>query len=186
MKMEAWELSATVREGYQILLRAQARADLPVEYARIALYYRTLGEKCLAWATEVEGERLKREFAALESIREKSGFGCRSYRFDAGCVWEDGEGDLIAFVCESTLSGMRQMPEKRYHRSAQVWSRKEELILPKEEVAALFSPQGKRALKGVYVDGIYPRGDRLLFFRNPTETEPFSAWETERCGENPS
>ena len=121
MKNEKWVISATVRDGYQVLLRAEARAELPTEYGRIALYYRTLGEKCIAWATEVYGERLKKEFLALQTIRERSSFGCGCYRFEAGSVWEAGE-DLIAFVCDSTLTGVREGHSKRFHRRLRCYS----------------------------------------------------------------
>ena len=121
--------------------------------------------------SEVHGEMLRKEFLALESIREKSQFRTQKYQFFMRPVWESEMH--VAILCESKLLHQRTTPEKSYHRLSHVWNRKENTILPPGQVVELF--QKKAALKtvGFRPDGIYPEADSIVFFRNPRDREGF-------------
>ena len=44
------ELHATVREGYQILMRADAELYLPEEKPRMLEFYKRMAQTCMRWA----------------------------------------------------------------------------------------------------------------------------------------
>ena len=62
MNVEKSERHATVREGYQILLRADAEVLEMMDKPKIRAFYRNMGETCMRWAQEVYGESLRKEF----------------------------------------------------------------------------------------------------------------------------
>ena len=172
IEMAKEERRASVREGYQILLRAKAELILPIAQAEIARYYSELANKCMEWATEVEGERLRREFLALEDTRDRARFRMREYRFTMRCVWESE--DAVAILCESYLRGQASVPDRSYHRLSHVWNVGEQTILPARQILSKF---GLSRIPGEVCfrpDGIYPEGETLVFFQNPKEKQPFA------------
>ena len=72
---------ACVREGYQVLLRAEAEILLPDGKDVIGNYYRLLVEKCMSWATDVHGERIRQEFLSLEDLHDRALWRAQKYRF---------------------------------------------------------------------------------------------------------
>ena len=171
MKLEKIEKRLVVREGYQILLRAEAELLLPVDKPKIAWFYEQTAKTCMKWAEEVRGEALRREFLALEGVREKSRFATQRYRFSMRCPWE--EGDWIVLLCESTLTGQWRSPQTSYHRISHVWNCREELILPFSQILSTFGMQLEKKQLPFRPDGIYPEGDDMVFFRNVTENMRF-------------
>ena len=158
-----------VREGYQILLRADAVLRLPPDAERIAEYYRSTALACLRWAEQAEGERLRRAYLALESNRERARFRPSDYRLECGPVWE-GNGHA-AWVCRSELRGAGGAPFVRC--TAQVWNLTEQTLLPPAQVLRLFRPAGRRRWRPPFrPDGVYPLGGELVFFRNGGAGEP--------------
>lgn len=181
MKVEQKELHATVREGYQILLRAEAMCQLPIEMPKIRSFYELMVDTCMRWALEVYGERLRREFLSLESVHEKSQFRTQRYRMTVHIPWEaDG---LSVFLCESYLTGRWRTPQKAYRRIAHVWCMEEELILPFSEILQRFGVKLKREMLPFRPDGIYPSGEELIFFQNATDVHPFAEHRLPICRE---
>ncbi len=171
MNMEKSERHTVVREGYQILLRAEAIclrfSDQPVMQA----FYERLSDTCMQWAQSVYGERLRREFLALDSTREKSQFGTQHYFLQMRCVWErDG---LAAILCESKLTGQWKEPQKSYHRISHVWNTAEETLLPFDEILRSVGFHLPREKLPFRPDGIYPDGEHIVCFRNVTDQTPF-------------
>lgn len=171
MEVDQRELRAVVREGYQVILRAEARLLLPVGKEEIRDFYVRLGEACMKWARDVEGELLRRSFCALSSPRERAAFRVGQYRFGMRIPWETER--FAAVVCESDLSGERDALQGGFHRTAQVWDLQRQLILPPRQVLSLFSPRIKRRMLPFSADGIYPEGKDLVLFRNPSEKGDF-------------
>ena len=172
MKVEKRELRTVVREGYQILLRAEIECFLPIEKKEISQFYEVLTETCLKWVQEVCGERLRREFLALESVHEKSQFRTQRYRMMVHSPWE--EDGFATILCESRMTGQWKIPQKAYHRIAHVWNLEEESILPPAEVLARCGIRIKRRMLPFRPDGIYPMGDEVIFFRNASDFFPFA------------
>ncbi|MBE6553502.1 MAG: hypothetical protein E7666_04075 [Ruminococcaceae bacterium] len=165
------EMHATVREGYQILMRADAELYLPEECPKMLEFYERMAQTCMRWAEEVHGEALKRDFAEVESIREKSQFHTQHYKLRIHVPWvEDG---YAVYLCESELLGQWREPQKSYHRISHVWSVKEELILPQAQILHGFGMKLTRNMLPFRPDGIYPCGDKMIFFRNATDNLPF-------------
>ena len=171
MDTERKSLHATVREGYQILLRADAEYLLPIGRERIRKFYESLTDTCLKWALEVYGEGLRREFLALESVREKSQFRTQRYRLLITAPYSDGVH--TAFLCESWLTGQWKSPQEGYRRSAQVWNEEEESLLPAGELLSHFGIRLKTGMLPFRPHGIYPEGEEMVFFRNASERERF-------------
>ncbi len=171
MNFESNEMHATVREGYQILLRAEARLRLPIDKPVIRAFYERLANTCMRWATEVHGEMLRREFSALEGVRERSQFGTQHYRLRMGFPWS--EERYLAVICESRLDGQWHEPQKSYHRISHVWDTEEESILPIPQILRLFGFTAGRGVQPFRPDGVYPEEDRMVFFRNASDTDPF-------------
>ncbi len=157
---------ATVTEGYRILLQAESRLTLPVAYPQICKFYRTVAEKCLTWACEMQGERIRRSFVELPSIHERSRFSVRLYRLEVAPVWESATHAVI--LCRSIFEDPDLPPPQRLHRMAQTWCLSEETALPMAQVRAFF---GCRSLP-FRPEGVYPEGEELVFFRNANAVSP--------------
>lgn len=171
MNMEKKELCATVREGYQILMRAKAEWEVPIEKEKIADFYQRLAEKCMLWASEVHGEMLRKNFLSLEEIREKSQFGTQEYQLRIYMIWSSDE--YAAFVCESWLRGKVEGFKKGYHRISHVWNLTEQTALPFSQILKRFETVEQDYVVPFVPDGIYPEKDELVFFKNATETKSF-------------
>ncbi len=169
MRLEACERRAVVREGYQILMRAEARLCLPQDHERIASYYQALAEKCMTWAIEVRGECLRREFSALADTREKARFSMRRYSFVMSVPWEDEA--LAAILCESYLSGEGS---RCSHRLSHVWNLQEQTILPPGQIEKRFLAKGRHEGLPFRPDGIYPSEGELVYFRNARGDHAFA------------
>ncbi|MBQ7346795.1 MAG: hypothetical protein IJW55_02465 [Clostridia bacterium] len=181
MKIEKIEKHGTVREGYQILLRADAELLLPEEKPLMREFYLHLAQTCMTWAQSVYGESLRKEFLALESVREKSQFRAQHYHLKMRIPWE--EGIHAAILCESKLTGQWKEPQKSYHRISHVWNTEEETLLPFSEILKTFGiklSQGKLPFRP---DGIYPEGEQMVFFRNVTDHMAFLEQKLPRSAE---
>lgn len=185
METEQKMLRSTVREGYQVLLRAEAELLLPLQGERMRSFYCRLGEVCMHWAVEIEGGRLRAAYRALESLRERSSFRTGSYRLQMRIPWEAGE--LVAILCESELRGESLPARTGLHRTAQVWDRKEELILPPRQVLSRLAPWMEKRMLPFHPDGCYPQGEGLVLFRNPSHGGAFlEKWIAEPRGKKGS
>ncbi len=173
MDMERVELHGAVREGYQILLRADATLLLPQAYERIATYYRALGQACMDWILDVYGECVRGRFLALEDVRDMARFGTCRYRFSMKCTWETDA--YAAFLCETELIGDGVEDALRKRRAAQVWSLEGEQILPVAEVRRLLGVP-KRVHPPFSPDGVCLRDGALIFYKNPTARSTEEEW----------
>ena len=165
------EKHETVREGYQILLRAHAELLLPREKPKIRWFYEHLCDTCLKWAKEVHGERLRQELLRMESVRERAQVQTCRYQLRMHLAWEDAR--YAAILCESEQTGQWKIPQKGYHRISHVWDTEEELILPFSEILKKFDlhmPNGGLPFRP---DGIYPEGQEMVFLRKVTDSHPF-------------
>lgn len=165
------ERHATVREGYQILMRADAELYLPEEKPRMLEFYERMAQTCMRWAEEVHGAALRHDFSQMESIREKSQFRMQTYRLRIHSPW--AEGRYAVYLCESELLGQWREPQKSYHRISHVWDVEEELILPESQILRGFGMRLTRNMLPFRPDGIYPCKDKMVFFRNATDNLPF-------------
>ena len=164
------QLRATVREGYQVLLRAEAEIVLPDGKDVIGNYYRLLTDKCMSWATEVYGERLRNEFLALEDLHDRALWRAQKYRFLMRIPWQNEH--YIAILCESYLLGQRTEKQNSYHRLSHVWNLDEESILPIPQILELVGSGIQMRDLPFVPDGVYPDGEDLVFYKNPTAESP--------------
>ena len=163
---------ACVREGYQVLLRAEAELVLLEGKDVICNYYRLLAEKCMSWATEVYGERIKRDFLSLEDLHDRALWRAQKYRFLMRIPWQNEH--YIAILCESYLLGQRQQMQNSYHRLSHVWNLDEESILPIPQILELFGCGIKIKELPFVPEGVYPDGGELIFYKNPTAEAPLA------------
>lgn len=172
MELEFLEVHKTVRHGYQVLLRVEGELFLPEDFFKIREFYEKLSSACLSWAQDQYGERLKNEYSALESTKERARFRTQKYRLRIGRCFENES--YVAFLCESELTDQWSGMGERYRRSSQVWNKSEETQLPPSQILRVFGLRlGKKELP-FSPDGIYPEGGSLVIFRNATERLPFA------------
>ena len=175
MRLEKKDLHGVVREGYQILLRADMELLLPTEQKQIRDFYLQLGESCMRWIIEVHGSRLRKAFSELESVRERSRFHTGRYTLRMRVPWE--MPPFVAMLCESDLTGELVPPRGGYYRIAHVWNWQEELMLPPGQIPGLLRSRMSRRMLPFKPDGMYPEGEQLVLFRNATASTP---WEEVR------
>ena len=166
------QLRATVREGYQVLLRAEAELVLPEGKDVIGNYYRLLCDKCMSWATEVYGERIRSDFLSLDDLHERALWRAQKYRFLMRIPWQNEHH--IAILCESYLLGQQKEMSNSYHRLSHVWNLEEESILPIPQILELFGGGIKTRELPFTPDGVYPDGGELIFYKNPTAQTPLA------------
>jgi hypothetical protein len=172
MNTNTEKLWVTVSEGYQVLLRAEAEIVLPEGKDVITNYYRLLANKCMSWATEVYGERIRRDFLSLEDLHDSALWRAQKYRFLMRIPWQSEHH--IAILCESYLLGQYQDVKNSYHRLSHVWNLDEESILPISQILELFEC-GIHVRELPFVpDGVYPEGEELIFYKNPTLDTPLA------------
>ena len=164
------QIRSTVREGYQVLLRAEAELVLPEGKDVIKKYYELLANKCITWATEVYGERIRSEFLSLEDLHERALWRVQKYRFSMRIPWQSEHH--MAILCESYLLGRKEERQSSYQRLSHVWNLSEESILPMGQVLELFGGGIKKRELPFLPDGIYPEGEELIFYKNPTNEAP--------------
>ena len=160
------QLRATVREGYQVLLRAEATVVLPEGKDVIGKYYRLLADKCMSWATEVYGERIRQSFLSLEDLHDRALWKAQKYRFLMRIPWHSEHH--IAILCESYLLGQRNDMQNSYHLLSHVWNLEEESILPITQILELFQCGIQMKELPFAPDGVYPENGELIFYKNPT------------------
>ena len=175
---------ACVREGYQVLLRAEAELVFPEGKDVIGNYYRLLCEKCMSWATEVYGERIRSDFLSLEDLHDRALWRAQKYRFLMRIPWQNEHH--IAILCESYLLGQRTDKQNSYHRLSHVWNLEEESILPIPQILELFGGGITMRELPFVPDGVYPEGEELIFYKNPTAEAPIlqsksTFWGTENA-----
>ena len=173
------QLRATVREGYQVLLRAEAELVLPEGKDVISNYYRLLSEKCMTWATEVYGERIRSEFLSLEDLHDRALWRAQKYRFMMRIPWQSEH--YMAILCESYLLGQRQETQNSYHRLSHVWNLDEESILPIGQILELFGCGIQLRELPFVPEGVYPEGEKLIFYKNPTAETPLAQSKSPLC-----
>ena len=166
------KLGATVREGYQVLLRAEAELVLPEGKEVIGNYYRLLCNKCMSWAIDVYGERIRRDFLSLEDLHDRALWRGQKYRFLMRIPWQNEHH--IAILCESYLLGQHQDTQNSYHRLSHVWNLDEESILPISQILELLGCGIKLRDLPFTPDGVYPSGEELVFYKNPTADTPLA------------
>lgn len=171
MKTEKIEMRAIVREGYQILLRADAVLDMPTEQKKMREFYTRMAKTCLEWAEDVYGERLRTEFLSLDGIRERSQYRTQHYSLRMHSPWSDGK--YASVLCESQLTDQWQEPERSYHRISHVWNVEEELILPLPQILRGFGMKITRDMLPFHPDGMYPVKDFMVIYRNANEGSRF-------------
>jgi hypothetical protein len=126
----------------------------------------------MSWATEVYGERIKRDFLSLEDLHDRALWRAQKYRFLMRIPWQNEH--YIAILCESYLLGQRQQMQNSYHRLSHVWNLDEESILPIPQILELFGCGIKIKELPFVPEGVYPDGGELIFYKNPTAEEPLA------------
>ncbi len=169
MELEKRTLRGATVEGYRVLLRAEAELLLPRDYEKIGDFYLSLAEKCIAWVTEVSGERMRVAYLEKPTTTEKARFRTRTYRFRMRYLAADERHAVI--LCETGLDGEEE--GSIFRRLSHVWYLPEQTILPHAQIRKLYA-QGK-LLKdvGFHPDGVYPEDGTLVFFKNATEKNDF-------------
>lgn len=166
------QFKATVREGYQVLLRAEAEIVLPEGKDVIGNYYRLMSDKCMSWATEVYGERIRRDFLSLDDLHDRALWRAQKYCFLMRIPWISEHH--IAILCESYLLGQRGDIQNSYYRHSHIWNLEEESILPIPQILELLGCDIKPRDLPFVPDGVYPEGGELIFYKNPTAETPLA------------
>ena len=172
MEIERIELKNSVRCGYVILLKIGMEGFLPVHESRIREFYDAQIDVCMRWARDDLGQSLLFDYEKLEDTSQKAQFRPQSYRFRMRPCYEDDT--LIAFLCESALTGSWNGVANGYFRMAHVWNKEEQLLLPTQQILRYVGPQLSGRDLPFQPDGVYPEGQELVLFRNVTTRFPFA------------
>ena len=163
MQTEIFRTAAVVRGDYRVLARCEVEIEVPEGHANFALFYQKTAEAAVRWCREVLGERIKKEYALLPDVWAKARFLPYRFSLRGKIVFEDPE--IFVMVCRSVFS---RGSERQARRSAQVWNKREGTILPNRLVLRRFGGKKTAKPKGFRVEGCYPVGGEMVFFRNPT------------------
>ena len=164
MEFEGQKKRKTVREEYVVLLRAEAELLLPGEtFSKMRDYYTRLSDSCMAWATEIYGERLRREFLELREIRDKARFKGAQYRFSMRVPWQDGRHVTVLCESERLVGGVSADRFCLGH----TWNIEEETVLPFDQILRLWGIRLSKGELPFSPDGVFREGESLVLFKNP-------------------
>lgn len=150
-----------IREGYRSLLTTDSELWQPVEYSRICQYYRRVRDACVNWAETAEGERLRRQYLALEEHSDRGRFPTARYEICCRPIWE--ESVYVTFLCCSVL----QIGTARTERlMSQVWNVSEQTMLPMGQILKQFPTKPMKKRLPFRPDGVYPLEKEVVFYRN--------------------
>ena len=168
METEQCRVHTVLREDYRTLLRVDAEIAIPngCEYARA--FYSKMLQTLVRWAEEVEGVRVRADYAACADNREKSRFQPCLFRV-VGAVHPIDER-YFAVVCRAVLI---RNGEQGIRCSAQVWDGEEHTVLPMRQVLRRWLGRSRQPRLGYRADGCYPQKGAFVFFKNPHGSEPF-------------
>lgn len=152
-----------VREDYRVLARCEVEIEVPEGHPNIALFYQKTAGAAVRWSEEVLAKKVKNEYALLPDVWAKARFLPYRFSLRGKIVFEDPE--IFVMVCRSVFS---RGSERQARRSAQVWNKREGTILPNRLVLRRFGGKKTAKPKGFRVEGCYPVGGEMVFFRNPT------------------
>ncbi len=166
IEYQAEHQHAAVREGYQLLLRADAEWSIPEGKTRIGDFYRRMSDACIKWAAEAEGEKIRKDYLSLESNRDRARVRLATYRLSCLPIFE--RSPYVAWVCESIL---QNGAERKIIRMSQVWNVEEETLLPIRQILEVFRVKRSCKRPPFRPDGVYPLGDELVFFKNADQKD---------------
>lgn len=170
MELERVLMRRTVREGYVLLLRAEAELLLPKEGLEVIReFYLHVAQACLDWVSGIYGEELRKYYLALSDIRERSRFFTRCYRFWMRVPWQNDEHMTV--LCESERDPIDG--ERDFYRIAHTWNLSEQSILPPAQTMKLFEVKMRRSVLPFAPDGIYREEGRVKIFKNPCKENRF-------------
>lgn len=171
MNFEEETRRMSVREGFVVLLQAEAKLLLPgKEYETMRSFYQKTAESCLLWVTEIYGEELRRAFLSLTEVREKSRFRTKHYRFWMRVPWRDEEH--VTILCESTRES--ESNHASFYRISHTWNVAEQSILPISQVRKLLGIQKTERSLPFVPDGIYQENETVVIYQNSNEKAEFS------------
>ena len=170
MELEAVTKRQSVREGYSVLLRAQAEILLPQEdFPVMRSFYERISEACLSWVTEIYGETLRNHFLGLTDIRDRSRFRTQNYRFWMRVPWQSPP--YLTLLCESERSALDG--SRDFYRISHTWNTAEESILPFTQVIKLFKIRSHKRDFPFEPDGGYREGDHFFVYKNANSSNGF-------------
>jgi hypothetical protein len=150
-----------VREGYRSILQTDSQLTLPTAWERIRAFYLRMGESCLRWAEQAEGERLRGQYLALEDHSQRARFRTGQYRLRCQPVWE--EFSYLSYLCRSEFEADGAVIRRVM---AQVWNTEEQTLLPMSQVLRIFPTVTPKKRPPFRPDGVYVLGGELVFYRN--------------------
>ncbi len=166
------DMQRTVRQRYQILLRAHIHAELPDAYPRIADFYRSAAQRCMDWAEGEFGARLFAEYTELETLRQRSEFGVHRIQFTIRLGYEDAR--ILTVLCERRAKGARILPKEFYYLCADVWNKRDEMLMPMRQVQHLLRIRDLRRACEFAPDGLYPNEEGIpIAYLNAGSEVPF-------------
>ncbi len=169
METECLRAGAVIREDYRILVKCEVEIRAPKEYAKALLFYQKMASAAVNFGRDFLGEQGKKEYAVLPDLWAKARFLPYRFRLYGEPVFEDSE--CFAIVCNATfLHG----GEREIRRTAQVWSKRDQTILPNRQVLRRFCGRKLPKTKGFRADGCYPENGEVVLFRNSESQTPFT------------
>lgn len=170
MDLEQMEEKRSVREGYVVLLRANAELLMPnVSYAVMRSFYQRIADACMSWTVEVFGERVRSHFLSLSDIREKSRFRTLQYRFRMRVPWQNDSH--ITLLCESERVELDGTVD--FYRICHTWNIEEQTILPLGQILPLVDARFSKKELPFLPDGAFREGDCIVVYQNKMPTHPF-------------
>lgn len=169
MQTEPCRAGTIVKADYCALVRCEAEFEVPEGYPNVLLFYQKAAAAAVRWSEEILGEKAKKEYELLPDLWAKARFLPYRFRLRGKPIFEDP--GHFALLCESALL---RGSERSVRRSAQVWGKREQTILPGREILRRFGCKKTTIPKEFRADGWYPENGELVFFRNPDFKSPFS------------
>lgn len=168
METESYAAHSVVKEDYHILAKCDVSIELPKGVQKAVFFYREMAKAMIRWNEEVMGEQAKKEYGELTDFWQKARF--LPFRTTlTGRAFPLDEAHFL-ILCNSAFTHGN---EKELRRSAQVWNRERETILPMRQVMGKWYGKHVPTPKGFLTDGCYPENGKFVLFCNPKQGKPF-------------
>lgn len=152
----------TIREEGTLLLRCKCSYTTFPDAKKYNTLYEMMWQNCERWATQVLGEKIRREFLDSNDSMKRFHFPCYEYSFSSYISGENA--DMLCVITDATLLRRGQKSPVEFRRTSQLWRKSDLALLPDSTLLPKKKSRDTKALLKKHPVGFFLRDNDLFAF----------------------